>query len=80
MTPRFISLITPSSNFDYPGGSTNNNGNNSSSKNDISAGTDDHTEERCSFPNSQENTCARVSFLITLQAPGIITPFFTEHL
>ena len=26
--------------------------------------------------NSQENTCARVSFLMKLQA----TPFFTEHL
>ena len=30
--------------------------------------------------NSQENTCARVSFLIKLQDSGLRTPFFTEHL
>ena len=30
--------------------------------------------------NSQENTCARVSFLIKLQANFRRTPFFTEHL
>ena len=31
--------------------------------------------------NSQENTCARVSFLIKLQASKFLkTPFFTKHL
>ena len=30
--------------------------------------------------NSQENTCARVSFLIKLQAKFLRTPFFIEHI
>ena len=41
--------MTPSSNFDYSGGSTNNNGNNSSSRNDLSGKTDDHTEDQHLF-------------------------------
>ena len=49
ITPRFISPVTPSSNFDYYGGLTNNNENNSSSKNDLSGKTDDHTEDQNPF-------------------------------
>ena len=32
------------------------------------------------WQNSQEDTCARVSFLIKLQALGVKNTFFTEHL